>query len=526
MNCQLGFRVKKVQDLRKGDFDFSSFSLVKGCLIFYSSNMYITEISGIKMQCAHSKSIFMYTLVCLTFLFCHKSYAQINSNKGYEYSIAQEESTIARGLAQEKDEDLKDPSFIRWSGDYRLRGLAQAKIFNNSSEILDDLSHRLKLKGSFSPNDDIQAYFSVNFYGQLGGSPRGLNGLEFETLDLNQSSHQLQLLNAYAEWDLWDGLFLYFGRQKMSWTNEALFSENLDDNRPYSFDGLVFYYSDSILNFKLGALRVGDWQRQNDEELDPTEDTFFLSIELNGYLDLLENAQIFYLRTLRDSFEDADLGLSFEAGSFNRLGVSLNGETSNLFYTFDYINLSGDLNNGSSVSANMGHLKLGVKWGKEKNFKTSLIGHIDSGDKDSTTEISETYKPLYYNHHKYAGLMDLLAWGNLTYYGLALNYLPGQKQSLGLQFLSFARTTRDAGVSSIDYLGFDQNFITEEIMQNASGVTDKSLGFEIDLVYKKEYNSNAFIEFIAGAFLPGNYFEGYGRNKTIYSARITTGFSF
>jgi hypothetical protein len=481
------------------------------------------------MQSACSKRIFcLFTsaLVCAVFLLPDAGYAQEDSTKVYEYTTTQEEPMIARAPAQETYEDLNDPSFIRWGGDYRLRGLAQTNIFNDSSEILDDFSHRLRLKGSFSPNDDIQAYFSANFYGQFGGSPRGLNGLEIETLDVNQSSHQLQLLNAYAEWDLWDGLFLYFGRQKMSWTNEALFSENLDDNRPYSFDGLVFYYSDSILNFRLGALRVGDWQRQNDDELDPSEDTFFLSIEINGYLDLLENAQIFYLRTLKDSFENEALGLSFEGGSFNRLGISLNGESSRLFYTFDYINLSGDFNNSSSISANMGHLKLGVKWGKEKTLKTSFIAHIDSGDKDSTTEINETYKPLYYNHHKYSGLMDLLAWGNLTYYGLSLEYLPGQKQSLGLQFLSFARTSRDAGVSSIDYLGYDQNFITEDIMQNTSGVTDRGLGFEIDFVYKKEYNSNAFIEFIAGAFLPGSYFEGYGRLDSIYSARITTGFSF
>ena len=108
----------------------------------------------------------------------------------------------------------------------------------------------------------------------------------------------------------------------------------------------------------------------------------------------------------------------------------------------------------------------------------------------------------------------------------AVEYRPDEGQFYKLQWLTFQRTETGSGVSSINYLGFDQAFITKDINQNTNAVITKDLGFEVDFLYRKNYDSNAFLEFIVGVFVPGDYLESYGRAKEIYSARLTTGFSF
>ena len=443
------------------------------------------------------------------------------------FSFAQEDGNLGEAFAPNvyKPKKMDSGTFIQWSGHYRVRGLFQDNIFIGSSDYTNLYSHRLRINGNFSPNDDIQAHFSANLYGHLGGNRGGNLGLDQALIYNSSEDHKLQLLKAYGERDFWKGFFLHFGRQQLKWVNETMFSPNEDDDRPYSFDGVMVHYSDSVIHFQVGALRLGDWSSQNGDDLDPSEDSYFASIELKDFLSLLKQAQLFFYVTKADSFENTNLGINIQGGSFNRFGIALNGESSRLYYTLDYINFSGDFSNGIATSGHMGHLKLGGIWGNG-NLKTYLIGHMDTGDDTSTKSTNETFNPLYYNHHKYAGLMDLLAWGNLTYYGFGVDYKPDESQLFELQFLSFQRTENDSGVSSIDYLGFDQGFITQDINQNTNEVVARDLGFEVDFLYKKEYGSNTFIELIMGVFIPGDYFEAYDRNKNIYSVRLTTGFSF
>jgi len=426
----------------------------------------------------------------------------------------------------EKKELDGSGTFIQWDGHYRARGLVQDNFVNGNSDYVDEYSHRLRINGNFAPSDDLKAYFSANIHGQFGGSKNGNLGLDQSLVNSSSQDHELQLLTAYGEWDFWRGFYLNFGRQQLSWVNEAMFSTNEDDNRPYSFDGVVLNYTDSAVSFQLGALRLGDWASQTSSEIDPSEDSYFVSVQLSGYLDLLKEAQLFFFRTQSDSYFDAPLGINILGGSFNRFGASINGENAFLFYTLDYINQSGDFNGGQASSANMGHLKLGGIWGSKDQLRTYFIGHIDTGDDASSTGTDEGYRPLYYNHHKYAGLMDLFSWGNLTYYGVGFEYKPDEAQTFLLQALSFQRSDKSTGVSSIDYLGFDQGFITQDINQNANGVDERDLGMEIDFLYRKNYGKNAYLEFIAGAFIPADYFNSYGRDKNIYSVRLTTGFNF
>lgn len=416
-----------------------------------------------------------------------------------------------------------NPSFVKWSGEYRLRGLHQENIFPGSSDYNDRYSHRLILSGRLSPNDDIQAYFSANLNGNLGGNKRGRLGLVEEKLSDDQN---IDLLTAYGDWDLWRGFYLRFGRQRLKWGNEALISPNNDDDQPYSFDGAVMHYDSESLHLQVGALRIEDWSSENGDRLNPNENSYFVSLELKGFLAILNSVQAFYYKVQKDNYNNPEVGLNIAGGSFNRFGVSLAGETKRFYHNLDYINLSGSYANGMGVSAWMGHGVLGTVLSQKNKLKLFFEGHFDTGDNASTTEVNEGYIPLYYNHHRYAGLMDLLAWGGLSYFSIGLEMNTSLKDKFKLQAISFKRSSQGSGPSSISFLGFNNQFINEAANANSNSVGSRDLGLEFDFVYLKNYDSGMYLEFILGAFVPDDYMKAYDQDKTVYSLRVSTGFEF
>lgn len=437
---------------------------------------------------------------------------------------------LAQNALMDNDENTNsttgkksDSSFVQWSGEYRLRGLFQENIFPDSSDYNDQYSHRLILAGRLAPNDDIQAYFSVNLNGNLGGKKRGRLGLVDEELSDEQN---IDLLTAYGNWDLWRGFYLSFGRQTLKWGNETLMSPSKDDNQPYSFDGAIMHYDSESLHVQAGAIRVEDWSGANGDRLDPNENSYFVSLELKGFMALLNSAQAFYYKVQKDNYSNTDLGFNIQGGSFNRFGVSLAGKTKRFYHNIDYINFSGSYSNNIGVSGWMGHGVLGTVLSQKKQVKLFIEGHYDTGDDANTPETNEGYDPLYYNHHRYAGLMDLFAWGGLSYLSLGLEMNSSLTDKFKFQVLSFKRTSQSAGPNSISFLGFNNMFISEAANTNANSIGSRDLGLEFDFVYLKNYDSGVYLEVIAGAFVPDDYMKAYAQDKTIYSLRISTGFEF
>jgi hypothetical protein len=293
---------------------------------------------------------------------------------------------------------------------------------------------------------------------------------------------------------------------------------------------LIFTYDSESLTFDAGALRVGDWSQDQSggNTVDPDESAYFSRLSFKSFGKLFETADFLFLRLQSANFQDADLGINITGSSLNRLGFSLGGSRSGAFYQLDYVNLLGSYNDGLSAQAYMAHLKLGFKFGDKNPASFYLIGHYDTGDDANTVDTVESYRPLYYNHHEYAGLMDLLAWGNLTYFGVGGTLTTSGVLEIKAQVLRFQLTDPSTGPSSISYLGYgnDQALISQAVQENSNGVSENQLGTELDLVFNREFASGAYLELILGVFLPDQYFESYGRSDEIYSLRLTTGFEF
>lgn len=413
---------------------------------------------------------------------------------------------------------------VHWSGSYRLRGLMQDNFAQSESNLGDAYFHRLIVGGKMEPNDSIRLLFAANLYQGIGGDyKRGEMGLTAA----QDEEGQFQLAHAYGDWNLGSSFYLHFGRLDLNWGNEALVSRNSDDQRLYSFDGLDFGYDSASFKVSAGVLRVGEWASQTTAStFDSNESAYFARLVLKSFFSFVDSVEGYFFRLQSDDFSQD--GITLVGSSVNRLGFTLKTSYQNLFLNADFVNLQGSLNSSEKLASSMLDLEGGVLWGDQVKKGISLVYHTDSGDDSSTGDTVETYRPLYYNHHKYAGLMDVFAWGNLTYYGVKFNVSFWDKNDFMLQTLIMGRSEKSLGPRPINYFGYglEQDFINEDVSKNTAGVRDNSLGLEVDFVYKRKFTSKAYVEFIAGVFAPGSYMEAYGRNKTLYALRLTTGFKF
>jgi|GEM_PF-3459228 len=415
---------------------------------------------------------------------------------------------------------------IDWSGEYRLRGKYQDRAYVGSSEPEDSYVHRLILKGDMAPNDAIETHFAINLNQVLGGDERrGFAGLR----DGSSDDQSIQVLTAYADWAFGSSFLMRFGRMNLDWSHGALLSINNDDQQPYFLDGAVLGYDAAGFSLRSGMLRVGDWTLVNStpEKIDPDETAYFASLDFKPLSALLETVQVFFLRMQSDNYISPNINVT--GSSLNRIGIALGGAKGGFYYALDYVSQLGSYNNSLNSSAWMGHGELGYRIEGGQNPTTFFVkAHYDTGDDPTTTETDETYRPLYYNHHKFAGLMDVLAWGNLNYVGFGASVLRHKKTEFLIQALWFKLSDSSSGPNDISYLGFsgDNDTISEAVAGNTSGANSSQLGYEIDLMYKRNFASQAFLEIIGGVFVTGDYLEAYGRDNNFFSIRVSTGFEF
>jgi len=416
----------------------------------------------------------------------------------------------------------EDTKFL-WDGEYRSRGFLQENVLNSGNSANDVFSHRLKLRAEFEPNDRLDAVVSAILFQNWGEDVRGFSGIREES-----ETENFRIFEAYGEWHLSSAFFLKFGRWALDFGNGALISKNLDDDVPYSFDGVMLGYDASNFELRIGALRVSDWPASLGFTADPDSSAYFTSINLKSWEPVFEFFQIYFFREQKDGYNNATTGRSIEAESSNHFGVSARGKYEKFFYTADYVQYSGEFTSlNQNIDGNLLHLKAGLTLKEKDDFKLYLVFHSDTGDDDSTAQ-SEFYRPLYYNHHKYAGVLDLLSFGNLTYVGLGSSILKNDKNKFSLQALSFSRTSDSDGTRGISFDGSGgaTGFISDDIVGNTSNVDDPDLGLEIDFIYNRDFDSGMSLEFITGVFFVGEYLKAYQRTKDVFGARLTLSLPF
>jgi hypothetical protein len=200
-------------------------------------------------------------------------------------------------------------------------------------------------------------------------------------------------------------------------------------------------------------------------------------------------------------------------------GLTLMGEASALDYR-----LTGDFESGKikagatdvNLAGTMFDVELGYGLPEFMKSRVYVTYHTDSGADSSTNDKAEQYIPLFYDTHKYAGLMDTVTWGNLTQIGIGLGLNPSDDLNVGIQYNMFSRTT-DKGAKTVGTVS----------VPAAPTNTEKVLGSEIDLTATKSYSENFSIYAQLGTFMPGeavkkaNADKGDSENQIVVQGKLT-----
>jgi hypothetical protein len=146
-----------------------------------------------------------------------------------------------------------------------------------------------------------------------------------------------------------------------------------------------------------------------------------------------------------------------------------------------------------------------------------LAYHQDSGTKQSDMATGDkTYDPYFYDRHTGSGLMELVAWGNLTDISAGWTLKPSDTTDAGLAYHMFSKTEKEDMVRPGTY---GQNLFLNNNMCSPTGAAgapgcSSAIGNEIDVWAEHRYDGGLSILARLGYFMPGGTLKDSVVNET------------
>ena len=423
-------------------------------------------------------------------------------------------------------EDI-NPTYFKWTGEYRTRYEFLSPAAGTGSSSQNIFSHRFIVASDFAPAEDIKIRASLLLSENLAQDFKGYAGFPID----DSSNNTVSVYELYANWLSASGLGFKVGRFLYTANNENIFSANLDDPFPTRFDGGLLLYSKDYFNFSGGGFILSQFQDPNLKT--ETSRLFLGSVDLKIDQKLLQNLNLSFISfdSKEKTFPEFN-NFTFQEQSFTMYSAALTGELGQFFYTADAAIQQGDNQTlDQLMDTNMIHAKLGYRFKSGSKFQIYAQFHRDTGDLDETTDTFEGYNPLFYNHFLNAGRMNLLGWGNLTYYSLGVGFQTSPRTKVALEYNTFLRTTEDSGINALTATGtspltLDLSGTNSGPFDNSLNSTEKAIGDELDLII--DYKSAVGLQFqsITGLFQPGAYLEDYDKSKLMFFQRFGLEFFF
>ena len=338
---------------------------------------------------------------------------------------------------------------------------------------------------------------------------------------IGDASNMLLVNEFWGWWKASDSLTLRLGRGGYTIADGSAVSRSDWNMVPYSFDGAMAQWDTEPLtaNFFIvtleqlgrGAAAPAGTINLNDPEtniygvsLDAKNLPGWLSV---GNLDLLD------LSGAQSGTNVATLGKNVQ-----HIGISAKGMSNNVDYHLDAAYQMGKLTDaGTNIdySANMFDAQVGYMVPDAMKLHVFLNYHMDSGDNDANTITGANpagadnkwgrYDSLFYDAHKFSGMMNMLAWGNLSYFKIGAGVTPMDGTKVCLQYLSFSRSNKNDDITPGDMgrVAFSK-FIGDATHYAASAT---SIGSELDLNISHKLDNGFKAQLLAGAFMPGSYLK-------------------
>lgn len=422
---------------------------------------------------------------------------------------------------------------MKYGGEFRVRyqnhrntTAQETDSVTNQDADRSDTDHRFKLNLTARKGESLQAGLTLlhaSGWGRDndpnapatpsgGGSGTGVPS----SRDEFGAENGIFVNRAWGWWKANDSISFKFGRLGFEFGDGSVFSENDWEQFPVSHDGVLGLWDINLGKFTFFGIKnreLGAGTLSSDAE----ENMYGFAFDFKNVPAFIKVMNFHFLQITQDE--------TLVAGAATRdnrqhLGFSVSGDTFGLLYKASGAyqlgktkgNVAGTPFSGNN-NAWMYDVLAGYQMPTILNLKLTANYHQDSGDKN-TTDLTknEAYNTLFYDRHSFAGLMDVLRWGNLTYYALSASMTPMDDLDAGVSYLSFSRTAVGANSSATTFGPYYG--ITND-------PTYKDLGNEVDAWVNKIYSNSGFqIGGRFGAFMPGESIRNVAvsprRDKTVY----------
>ena len=299
-----------------------------------------------------------------------------------------------------------------------------------------------------------------------------------------------------------------FGRSGLELNQGQLVSKRPFDDNQVAFDGLRYVHDADWGRLGLSYSVSG---KGGTGQLATTSDSSNrikftgVSYTLKNTPEALSNVELHYVKAAADGNLRLANGVNTNA-TRTWIGLNLKGEMAGVDYTLNAENFKGE--GGTEAKATMIDLNVGYRMPNVMDSRVYLVYHTDGTTDDGV------YDALYYDDHKYSGLMDVVKWGNLSEIALGYTFKPTADCEAGVSFHQFSRV---------------KNTKTGLLQSNADSAftgSDDAVGTEIDVFYNHKFESGMFVNAELGSFSVGDYMKTNSRSENITRLYVETGFDF
>lgn len=406
---------------------------------------------------------------------------------------------LVGALAVSASAHAQDAAEFKNSGEFRVRYdnyLNKTATDNSQGEA--ETTARLKWNLGVRKGENIQVFASLIHNSTFGtGDSRNPSGGGTTNADLNSvgDENALVVSRAWGWWKASDMVALKVGRFGIEIADGAVFAEDDYFAFPNTHEGLNAAFDTGFAAINLYAVKVAELA-QGANNSDPETNRYILSFDLKNMPEAIKMANVHVVQTNKDSTDDAAAaGSELGAANWQHIGLTVGGDAMNILYkgtaAFQMGTFSKTTAQDTKLSANMFDLMVGYQMPETMNMKFTLNYHQDSGDSSADDKV-ETYQKLSYDSHNYAGLMDVVDWGNLTYIALGFGMMPAEDIEVGLGYYMFT-ATKDA---ASDYGPAWNGAVSEKL-------DDKNIGSELDVYANKSYANDIKVGARFGMFMPG-----------------------
>ncbi len=430
---------------------------------------------------------------------------------------------LAGVLAVSTAAQAQDAEF-KHSGEFRLRYYNDMTPSGNKDipENTSDIEARMKLGLTMQKGQAAKAHVTL-IHGTLLGTERGKNtpdGLTNPNAYAAFTKDNSLMVNEAYGWAAFsEKMFIKAGRFNIDFGGGEFISS--DDHKliPITHEGLALGYDLDFAKALVALVKDKELTAQAGMDSDPEQHRFMVGIDLKNLPEFLNTASLSFSNFNRS--ENAAPSANLQV-----YGLTLGGEAAGLDYRAVLGMQSGIAAKTAAIEvkndAMMMDFRVGFSMPETMGLKVWANYHSDSGDDDAADSKNSRYNGLYYNSHKFAGLMDIFGWGNLTYWAVGADIAPAEDMTVGLGLYGFSKTKEKD--NTINGTNNDRFAGLRGGMAN-----DKAdLGMELDVYAQKKYANGLIIDAMVGAFMPGAAFKDATpkREATIIQAMLTGTLTF